>query len=80
MAKYTLKIAAVPAETVVDFWLAIRGKHTTQRYGALRGLRERPEDEYTLECELCGSERYHYVAVDRNGVLSPVQAGHGDTS
>jgi hypothetical protein len=69
VAKYAVKMYDCSAKKQVLFWLAIRGKHTTQRYGLLRGLRGLPEMEYSLECELCGSERYHYTAVDKDGII-----------
>lgn len=64
VAKYAVKLFAVPADRAIDFWQAIRGKQTTQRYGALRGLRsENPADEFEIDCELCGGTEYHYTAV-----------------
>lgn len=76
VAKYAVKLFAVPPAKVIKFWREIRGKHCTQRYGALRGLRPKPqkdengnriEKEFYLDCEMCGSIRYHYTAVDAAG-------------
>lgn len=64
VAKYAVKLFAVPAPRAIEFWRAIRGKQTTQRYGALRGMRsDNPADEFEIDCELCGGTEYHYTAV-----------------
>lgn len=73
VAKYAVKMFDCSAKKLVTFWEAIRGRHTTQRYGELRGLRSRPEAEYDLTCELCDSTRYHYTRVDPRGFLQHYQ-------
>ena len=69
VAKYAVKMFDTSAKKLVKFWQAVKGRQCTQRYGALRGLRGKPDLEYELECELCGSTRYHYTAVV-DGIIS----------
>jgi hypothetical protein len=72
VAKYAVKMFDTSAKKLVKFWQAVKGRQCTQRYGALRGLRGKPEIEYELECELCGSTRYHYTAVV-DGIISDLR-------
>ena len=78
VAKYAVKMFSVGAKDQVTFWQSVRGKHTTQRYGVLRkkakGEREKTE---SLTCEVCGSDRYHYTAVDKDGIISHLTATKG---
>ncbi len=72
VAKYAVKMFATDAKSQVRFWKAITGKHCTQRYGALRHSKDLKSgigktESFKLSCELCGSERYHYTAVERDG-------------
>ena len=53
VAKYICKVQGQPASKLVDFYLAMKGKHTTQRYGQFRGLVRTEKQLFEEPCK-CG--------------------------
>jgi len=79
VAKYAVKMFDTTAKAQVRFWTAIKGKHCTQRYGSLRHSKDKEKglgetEAFELSCELCGSTRYHYTAVDKDGNIESLTA------
>ncbi len=63
-AKYTTKMSEVEADELVRFWASIRGSHTTQRYGVLRGISTEKQIFETPMCEVCGCTEFFYFYND----------------
>jgi hypothetical protein len=55
MNKYVTKTADVSVEMLVDFYLAMKGRQTTQRYEQLRGILKTEKQMFQPEpCTNCG--------------------------
>jgi hypothetical protein len=59
--KYVTKMAAVEPAKLVEFWLAMRGRRMTQRYGGLLGMRtEKQLLDQPDPCPMCAGFEFRY--------------------
>jgi hypothetical protein len=77
VTKYVTKMADVSPPDLVDFWVAMRRRQMTQRYGVLRGMKSEREIEDTPEpCVKCGGVQFVYVHANWEVQCSPL-SGRG---